>query len=152
MLLKTCPCILIFLLLSLTVIAQGRSVPHDTEQALVALIDSYSTARETQDTLLLKEILTSDIDQLVSSGEWRLGLATAVNGMRRSSQVNEGKRTLDVERIKLLNPTAALIDARYTIAPADSSKTRNMWSTFIAVFEDGGWKISGIRNMLPSVE
>jgi hypothetical protein len=152
MLLKTCPCILIFLFLSLAVIAQGRSVPHDTEQALIALIDRYSSARETQDTLLLKEILTSDIDQLVSSGEWRLGLATAVKGMRRSSQVNEGKRTLGVERIKLLHATAALIDARYTIEPNDGSPIRNMWSTFIAVFEDGRWKISGIRNMLPSVE
>nr|MBI1228880.1 DUF4440 domain-containing protein [Cytophagales bacterium] len=152
MLFRNCPCILVFLLLSHTLIAQGQSVPHDTEQALVTLIDSYSSARETQDTLLLKEILTSDIDQLVSSGEWRIGLATAVNGMRRSSQVNEGKRTLAVERIKLLNATAALIDARYTITPTDGSAIRNMWSTFIAVFEDGKWKISGIRNMLPSVE
>lgn len=41
------------------------------EKALYSLIDQYSQAQETSDTTLLKSILTEDIDQLVSSGEWR---------------------------------------------------------------------------------
>ena len=138
------------LLVAFSVNAQQSSVPAAVEKELVALIDSYSAARENQDTLLLKAILTQDIDQLVSSGEWRQGLLTAVEGMKRSSQVNEGKRTLQVERIRLLNPKAALLDARYTIEPVDGSAVRNMWSTFITVYEEGRWKITGIRNMLPT--
>lgn len=138
------------LLNSVSVDAQQNIVPAAVFNELVSLIDSYSTARENQDTLLLKAILTQDIDQLVSSGEWRLGLATAVEGMKRSSQVNEGKRTLKVERARLLDPKTALIDARYTIESADGDSVRNMWSTFIAVYQDGRWKITGIRNMLPT--
>ncbi len=37
-------------------------------QDLYTLIDQYSQAREKKDTVLLKSILTDDIDQLVSSG------------------------------------------------------------------------------------
>ncbi|GEM_PF-834585 len=139
-----------FLLKSVPVSAQQNIVPAAVFHELVDLIDSYSEAREKQDTVLLKAILTADIDQLVSSGEWRLGLSTAVEGMKRSSQVNEGKRTLAVERVKLLDPKTALVDARYTIEPADGGPARKMWSTFIAVFQDDRWKITGIRNMLPT--
>lgn len=130
--------------------AQQKTVPAAVVKELTALIDSYSTAREKQDTILLKAILTQDIDQLVSSGEWRLGLGTAVEGMKRSSQVNESKRTLKVERVRLLDARSALIDARYIIEPTDGSAVRNMWSTFIAVYQDDRWKITAIRNMLPT--
>jgi hypothetical protein len=41
--------------------------------------------RETRDTILLKKILTTDIDQLVSTGEWRAGIGTAIEDMPRSS-------------------------------------------------------------------
>lgn len=148
---KTLLFLSIYLLLtSVSVDAQQNIVPAAVFNELASLIDSYSTARENQDTLLLKAILTQDIDQLVSSGEWRLGLTTAVEGMKRSSQVNEGKRTLKVERARLLDPKTALIDAKYTIEPADGGSVRNMWSTFIAVYQDDRWKITGIRNMLPT--
>jgi uncharacterized protein (TIGR02246 family) len=147
---KTLFCAAISLILiSLTANAQ-QIVPAATMHELMDLIDSYSEARENQDTVLLKEILTEDIDQLVSSGEWRLGITTAVEGMKRSSQVNEGKRNLKVERVRLVDSKTALVDARYTIEPADGGPVRNMWSTFIAVYQEDRWKISGIRNMLPT--
>ncbi|WP_209328832.1 DUF4440 domain-containing protein [Lunatimonas salinarum] len=130
--------------------AQEASVPPAVATELMQLIDLYSKARENQDTLLLKSILTEDIDQLVSSGEWRLGLRVAVDGMQRSSSINEGKRTLSVERIRLLDEKVALVDARYTIEPVSGGDPRKMWSTFIAVFREGNWRISGIRNMLPT--
>lgn len=144
------PVVLFLMLHAVSVNAQQKTVPAYVKHELTGLIDSYASARENQDTLLLKSILTMDIDQLVSSGEWRLGLSTAVEGMKRSSQVNEGKRTLTVERIKLLNTTTAVIDARYTIEPVDGGAVRNMWSTFISVYLEGRWKITGIRNMLPT--
>ena len=116
---------------------------------MYSLIDQYSQAREKRDTVLLKSILTSDIDQLVSSGEWRSGIKESTMGMLRSSASSPGTRTLKVEKIRFLNPQCAIVDARYEIQNADGS-LRKMWSTFIIVDQKNNWKISAIRNMLPS--
>lgn len=119
------------------------------QKELTELIDQYSTARENRDTVLLKNILTQDIDQLVSTGEWRNGLGVAVKGMLRSSASTPGTRTLTVDKIKLLSTTSAIIDCRYEIQNPDGSM-RKMWSSFIAVLVKGEWRISSIRNMLPA--
>ena len=87
----------IFLLFSLstmvpiTIYAQGTS-SYNNKQEIYNLIDQYLEARQTKDTLLLNRILTSDIDQLVSSGEWRIGINECVIGMIRSSESNPGER------------------------------------------------------------
>ncbi len=122
---------------------------HQQRQEILALIDNYSLARETQDTVLLKSILTSDIDQLVSSGEWRYGIKGSMKGMVQSSTGNPGTRKLTVENIRLLNAENAIADARYEIQNADGT-TRKMWSTFIVVYRGKSWKITAIRNMLPA--
>lgn len=145
----------ILLLLALTVLfsplllAQGSKREDKRTRAIYALIDSYQQAREKRDTVLLKTILTEEVDQLVSSGEWRTGLGEAVRGMQQSSAGNPGTRTLTVERVRFLGSKNAIADARYTIANPDGS-TRNMWSTFVVVYEKGMWKIAAIRNMLPA--
>ena len=114
-----------------------------------ALINTYASAREAKDTDRLREILTENIDQLVSSGEWRTGLEQALPGMIRSSTSNPGTRTLEVEKIKFLSEESALVDARYSIKNANGTQ-RKMWSTFIVVMEKKQWKITAIRNMLPA--
>lgn len=119
------------------------------ETEIKALIANYSLARENRDTVLLKKILTADIDQLVSNGEWRYGIRAAVEGMQRSSASNPGTRTLTVEKIRFMDPANAIADARYEIKNANGT-TRKMWSSFVVVFRDNNWKISAIRNMLPS--
>jgi len=126
-------------------------LPPATRQqtAITHLIDQYSEAREKIDTNLLKSILTTDIDQLVSNGEWRKGIASAIAGMVRSSSTQPGTRTLKVESIKMLNPATAIADCRYEITNADGT-IRKMWSSFVVVNDKGKWKISAIRNMLPS--
>lgn len=134
-------------LVSIQLNAQETNAPK--EQPLHALIDQYAKARETKDTVLLREILTDDIDQLVSTGEWRRGFETARQGMQRSSSANPGGRTLTVDQVRFLNDKTALIDARYEIQNADGSM-RKMWSTFIAVYDGNRWKITAIRNMLPA--
>lgn len=118
-------------------------------QDIYNLIDNYSLARETRDTVLLKSVLTGDVDQLVSSGEWRTGLDKAMEGMQRSSAGNPGSRTLTVERVRFLNPNSALADARYVIKN-NRGETRKMWSTFVVVLHQDKWKITAIRNMLPA--
>ena len=133
-----------------TSIIHGQGKTNDKQsQAIYSLIDQYSQAREKRDTVLLKNILTTDIDQLVSSGEWRSGLKESTVGMMRSSANSPGTRTLKVEKIRFLNPQCAIVDARYEIQNVDGS-LRKMWSTFIVVDQKNGWKISAIRNMLPA--
>ncbi len=144
----------ILLLLHLTgflfLYGQPVTTVNDKQQkAITFLIDQYSQAREKRDTVLLKAILTSDVDQLVSTGEWRAGINAAVEGMIRSSSNNPGSRTLLVEKIQAITPSSAIVDCRYEIKNADGT-TRKMWSTFIVIADKDKWKIMSIRNMLPS--
>lgn len=138
------------ILLPLFLNAQGNPTEDKNKQAIISLIDQYSLARDHQDTLLLKRILTHDIDQLVSNGEWRIGIGAAVSGMLQSSQGNPGSRKLIVDKVRFLDANNAIADARYEIQNPDGT-IRKMWSTFITVNQKGSWKIAGIRNMLPAV-
>ena len=128
----------------------GQTILNDKiRKEIYSVVDQYSHAREQMDTILLKSILTDDIDQLVSSGEWRIGIGTAVKGMMKSSAANSGSRKIVIDRYRLLNSASALVDARYEIANADGS-ARTMWSMFILVKAKNKWKIAAIRNMLPA--
>ena len=129
--------------------AQQTNDRNPKEQSIYTLIDQYAQARETKDTVLLKQILTEEVDQLVSSGEWRRGLKGAMEGMLRSSSSNPGDRTLTVDQIRFLNTETGVVDTRYEIQNADGA-LRKMWSTFIVVREGNRWKITAIRNMLPA--
>ncbi|HEU4858827.1 MAG TPA: hypothetical protein VFT15_03285, partial [Chitinophagaceae bacterium] len=87
---------------------------------------------------------------LVSTGEWRIGIAASVQGMLKSAANSPGTRTLRIENIRMFNPTTAIVDCRYEIQNADGT-TRKMWSTFLLVAEKKIWKISAIRNMMPAI-
>jgi hypothetical protein len=134
---------------SLFVSGQAGTVTDDQRRILTTFIDQYSEAREKRDTTLLKKILTNDVDQLVSNGEWRDGIGAALDGMIRSSAGTPGTRILRVEKIKMLSATTAIVDCRYEIQNKDGS-IRKMWSSFVAIDEKGTWKITAIRNMLPA--
>ena len=129
----------------------GQDLMPSAQQAkdISLLIDKYSEAREKRDTVLLKSILTTDIDQLVSTGEWRNGITASEKGMLRSSASSPGTRTLNIEKTRLLNANCAIVDCKYEIKNTDGTP-RRMWSTFMVVTDKGVWKISAIRNMLPS--
>ncbi len=130
-------------------LAQGVPVSDQQKKDIHALIDAYSEARAKGDRTLLESILTHDIDQLVSSGEWRQGKEGSMQGMGRSSANNPGTRTLTVENVRLLSSSVALVDARYDIRNPEGV-IRNMWSSFAVVHAEGKWRISAIRNMLPT--
>jgi uncharacterized protein (TIGR02246 family) len=131
-------------------ILYGQNGEPDEHQrkAIASIIDQYAEAREKRDTVLLKSILTADVDQLVSTGEWRNGISASVEGMLKSSANSPGTRTLNIAKIKMITPNSAIVDCRYEIQNKDGT-TRKMWSTFIIVSVKGIWKISAIRNMLP---
>ena len=145
--------IILFLLLNLAgsffLYGQHNAATDHQRKTITFLIDQYSEAREKRDTALLKTILTYNVDQLVSTGEWRNGIGDAVQGMLKSSANSLGTRTLTIDKIRMLNPTTAIVDCKYEIQNTDSTIQR-MWSTFIVVVEKEEWKISAIRNMLPA--
>jgi uncharacterized protein (TIGR02246 family) len=118
-------------------------------KAIIDLVASYAQARESIDTVMLKYIITEDMDQLVSNGEWRHGKEAAVKGMAASSGSNPGDRVLKVERVRYMKEDVALADARYTIKNQDGTE-RKMWSTFVTVKKGKQWKITAIRNMKPA--
>jgi hypothetical protein len=137
------------LLLAVVTVHAQRPISDKHRNEISSLIQKYSQARENQDTVLLKSILTSDIDQLVSTGEWREGIAASLKGMQRSSSTSPGRRTLTIHKIRRIDDHSAIVDCRYDIENPNG-QTRNMWSSFIVVSEKGTCKISAIRNMLPS--
>jgi uncharacterized protein (TIGR02246 family) len=138
---------LTLLFFPIAVFAQSNN-GQDTEKIKI-LIAKYSEARETQDSILLKKILTDDIDQLVSNGQWRSGIADSIKGMQTSTRSNPGTRSLEVYKIKFLSEDVALVDCRYIITSPNGSK-REMWSSFSVVKTGENWRISAIRNMNPS--
>jgi len=127
---------------------QDKPVNDKLQKEIISLIDQYSQAREKRDTVLLKTILTPNVDQLVSTGEWRIGINAAVEGMMKSSANSPGTRTLHIEKIQSISSSSAIVDCRYEIQNADGT-ARKMWSTFIVVADKETWKIRAIRNMLP---
>ena len=131
--------------------AQNGTDNNHVQKEISAVIDKYSEAREKRDTILLKAILTEDVDQLVSNGEWRNGITASVQGMLRSSATSPGTRSLVIDKIKMINASAAIVDCKYDIKNADGSD-RKMWSSFVLAMEKGVWKISAIRNMLPAAQ
>ncbi len=128
---------------------QETKLVDSQRKDITMLIAQYSHVRESGDTIMLKKILTTDVDQLVSTGEWRSGIGAAVEGMMKSSNNDPGSRTLTVDKIRLVTPVCAIVDCRYEIAN-ENGNPRRMWSSFIVVEEKGVWKISAIRNMLPA--
>jgi len=141
----------LFILLGLAfpffVCGQQVNVDNKQKQEINAVVEKYLQARDNKDEVLLKSILTDDMDQLVSTGEWRRGKAASVKGMMQSSKSNPGERTIKVENIRFIHPECAIADARYEIQNTDGT-ARKMWSTFIVAKEKGIWKIAAIRNML----
>jgi ketosteroid isomerase-like protein len=147
---KTALLLLLHLASFLVLYGQHTITVNDKQQkAITSLIDQYSQAREKRDTVLLKAILTPDVDQLVSTGEWRVGINAAVEGMIKSSASSPGTRTLHIEKIQMVTASSAIVDCRYEIQNTDGT-ARKMWSTFIVVADKETWKIRAIRNMMPA--
>lgn len=129
--------------------APGAQAEDDSE-AIRALVGRYAAARESRDPQAIRKLFTADADQLVSSGVWRRGSEALVEGMLSSSRRNPGTRTLTVETVRFPAPGVAVADARYVIAGSDGAADRKMWSTFVCLRTDDGWRIAAIRNMLPA--
>ncbi len=132
-----------------TLFGQTSSTAAD-EAAVREVVQKYMDARDQRDATALAALFTSDVDQLVSSGEWRRGREAVVKGTLGSSQSTGGKRSIIVETVRFLAPDVALADGRYELTGLANGETRKMWTTILLKHDADGWHITAIRNMLPA--
>jgi uncharacterized protein (TIGR02246 family) len=133
-------------------IAMASLVPQNApaDAPVRAVVDRYVAARDARDEKALTALFTEDVDQLVSSGEWRRGRADVVRGTLASSQAAGGKRTIAVETVRFFSADVAVADGRYEIAGAAGGAARRMWTSIVVKRTPDGWRIAAIRNMLPA--
>ena len=120
------------------------------ESAVREVVQKYMDTRDQRDATALAGLFTGDVDQLVSSGEWRKGREAVVKGTLGSSESTGGKRTITVESVRFLAPDVALADGRYELTGLANGETRKMWTTIVLKHDPDGWHIAAIRNMLPA--
>jgi hypothetical protein len=51
--------------------------------------------------------------------------------------------------VRFVTPDVAIADGRYDIG-ADGAPSRRMWTTIVLIRTSDGWRISAIRNMVPT--
>ena len=129
-------------------VAGPGGLPREAE--IYDLVRRYVEAREKRDPKAIEALFTADADQLVSSGEWRRGRDAVVKGTLASSAASSGSRSITVETVRMVGQDLASPTAATRSAELAGAETRRMWTTFVAVRQDGVWRISAIRNMLPA--
>jgi uncharacterized protein (TIGR02246 family) len=120
------------------------STADDT--AVRALIDRYVNARDARDPAAIESLFTADADQYTTAGEWRRGRAQVVAGTAESTKQNPGDRSIDIASVRFITPDIAIADGNYNIA----GSTVRRWTTIVLERETGAWRISAIRNMVPT--
>jgi uncharacterized protein (TIGR02246 family) len=120
------------------------------EAPIREVVQKYMDARDHQDAHALESLFTVDVDQLVSTGEWRKGRDAVVRGTLASSRNTGGQRTITVESVRFLSKDVAVADGRYELTGLSGGETRKMWTTLLVIHIPDGWRIAAIRNMLPA--
>lgn len=136
-------------LIALAGLSQPPRRPANDDAAVRDVVARYVAAREARDVTAIAALFTRDVDQLVSSGEWRKGRDEVVKGTLASSQRTGGTRTIKVETVRFVATDVAIADGRYEIT-GGAGGDRRMWSTFVIARTSDGWRIAAIRNMLPA--
>ena len=133
------------------VILQAQTHRSSSDDSAVReVVKKYVEARERADAAAIGALFTEDADQLVSSGEWRRGRSELVKGTLASSKANAGARTIAIKTVRFPTTDVAIADGEYTIAGTGGTPDRNMWTSFVMVRASGSWRITAIRNMLPT--
>jgi uncharacterized protein (TIGR02246 family) len=137
------------MLFVLTALIAAPQAPTTTPEAAVrAVVDKYLDAREHRDAQAVGDLFTADADQLTSSGDWRRGREEIVRSTLASSDRTGGTRTITIQTVRFPTKDVAIADGRYELS--NPQEHRVMWTSFVMVQQDGRWRISSIRNMLPA--
>jgi uncharacterized protein (TIGR02246 family) len=94
-------------------------------------------------------LFTPDADQFTTAGDWRRGREQIRSGTAESSQRNPGTRRISIEAVRFVTADVAIADGHYEIATGNAPP-RRMWTTLVLVRTASGWRISAIRNMVPT--
>ena len=129
--------------------AQSPAQASD-EAAVREVVRKYVNARELRDAAAIEALFTRDADQLTTSGEWRRGRDQVVPGTLESSRRNPGSRAIEVESVRFVAPDVAIVDGPYLITGPTGAQVRQMRTTIVLKREAGAWRISAIRNMVPT--
>jgi len=122
------------------------------EKAIKAVIQAFLDKRDANDAAGLSALLTADADQQQTSGAIRRGREAVVTGSLTTQRSTGGKRTIAVDSLRFVAADVAVADGRYdSVGRADGSD-RHMLTSIVLRRESGVWKITAIRNMLPSTE
>ncbi len=128
--------------------AQAPAGSEDT--AVREVVKKYMDARERRDEQALRALFTEDVDQLVSTGEWRRGREALVGGTMAASVQAGDARTVTIQNVRFPAPDVAIADGPYEVNAQNTAAARRMWSSFVMVRTAGVWRIAAIRNMLPA--
>jgi uncharacterized protein (TIGR02246 family) len=123
--------------------------PANGEAAVREIVKRYVDARERADAAAIEALFTADVDQLVSTGEWRKGRDAVVRGSLANSKQTGGSRTIEIESVRFPSADTAIADGRYAIT-GGAQGDRHMWTSFVMTQTKDGWRITAIRNMLPA--
>ncbi len=125
---------------------RAQAPPAADETAVKALVEKYVNARDARDESVIAALFTSDADQYTTAGEWRRGRPQVVTGTAESTKQNPGDRSIDIKSIRFVTPEVAIVDGNYNIAGSNVHR----WTTMVLKRESGVWRISAIRNMVPT--
>jgi uncharacterized protein (TIGR02246 family) len=131
-----------------TLIARQSGSAAD-EAEIRTLVDRYMAAREAQNPSAIAALFTPDADQFTTGGEWRRGREQIRSGTAESSRRNPGVRRISIEAVRFVTGDVAITDGHYEISTG-STPARRMWTTLVLVRTRDGWRISAIRNMVPT--
>jgi uncharacterized protein (TIGR02246 family) len=118
------------------------------EAAVREVVGRYVQARELRDPQAIAALFTADADQHTTSGEWRRGRAEVAKGTMESSARNPGQRRITIAAVRFVTGDVAIADGPYEITGGGT--VRRMWTTLVLRREADGWRISAIRNMVPT--
>ena len=138
--------ILFILVLAVPCLQAQAPASAADETAVKALVEKYVNARDHRDENAIAALFTSDADQYTTAGEWRRGRQRVVTGTAESTKQNPGDRSIDIQSVRFVTPDVALVDGWYNIAGSDVQR----WTTIVVKRESGTWRISAIRNMVPT--
>ena len=130
--------------------AQPAGSRASDEQAVRDVVARYMDARAGRDPAAVAALFTGDADQFTTGGEWRRGREQIRSGTAASSQRNPGSRRIAIEAVRFVTPDVAIADGPYEITAAGAASARRMWTTLVLVRTADGWRISAIRNMVPT--
>jgi uncharacterized protein (TIGR02246 family) len=119
------------------------------EDAIRGTVSKYLSARNEKAPDRVRNLFTTDADQLVSTGEWRHGVDELVRGMMASSSKEQAKSSISISDVRLIDSNVAIADGRYRTTSLDGT-ARDMWTTFVIKRTSDGWRIAAIRNMKPA--